>query len=46
VGWEQDFMATLHTRTRAATDGAKTTLDMAVLGMEPSKKEMTEIRKF
>jgi hypothetical protein len=31
-------MATLH--TRAATDGAKTTLDMAALGMETSKKEI------
>jgi hypothetical protein len=31
------FMATLH--TRAATDGANTTLDMAALGMETSKKK-------
>jgi hypothetical protein len=37
-GKKQGFMATLH--TCAATDGAKTTFDMAALGMETSKKEI------
>jgi hypothetical protein len=34
---KQGFMATLH--IRAATDGAKTTLDMAALGKKQVKKK-------
>ena len=37
-GKKQGFMAIVH--TRAATDGAKTTLDVSALGMETSKTEI------